>query len=91
MKHITEVKIESGKVKNLIVELNLDHIILANNILDQLEEIPLDELAVLFGRGSNQIFPEDVIADFKFTGLSNYDFLFSDFLIKRNFKNILKL
>lgn len=68
--------------------MNIESIINALEILDSIEQMPLSELANEYSEKTLQNIPKPVIEEFYFTGLSNLDFLTSDFLTKKGFKNI---
>jgi len=69
----------------------MKEIIEAHKLLSDLDE--KDYLLVVkeFEVYSNQSIPKKLIDDFIWTGLSNTDFLFSDFLNKYGLKNLTQL
>lgn len=74
---------------NMIVKENiftkLKH---ALDLIDSIHLMELHELKDQFNVVSKQNIPDSICDDFIYTGLSNIDFLRSDFLLKHGFKNI---
>lgn len=56
--------------------------------IKKLNDTDIDVIASHFARESQQIISPEIVADFKKTGLSNEQFLTSDFLEKHGLKNI---
>lgn len=51
----------------------------------------LKNVADVFGVVLGQVFTDELLEEFKKTGKQNIDFLFSDFLPKKGYRNILKV
>ncbi len=61
----------------------MEYILKAIETLNDLEERELNFIASEFAVLSKQLIPQNVIDDFRFTGLNNIDFLCSDYLIQK--------
>lgn len=69
----------------------MKEIIEAHKLLSDLDEKDIYEVARDFEKYSRQIIGVNIISDFIILGLSNIDFLFSDFLNKYGLKNLAQL
>ncbi len=76
-KHIEEAHRTMGKIKDCYMFL-----MSANNA-------GIEEIARVFGIASNQVFPPELIEEFKATGEQNLNFLTGTFLIEKGYKNLL--
>ena len=66
-------------MKALLLAIEIETLYNSMDILEVVKE---------FEKYSNQIIPEQVLINFKFTGLSNVDLLTSDFLNNYGLKNL---
>ena len=62
--------------------------IIATNLINQLDKMMIRDVVDMFQIFTGQSVPEDAIFTFHKTGLTNQDFLFSDFLHRYNLKNL---
>lgn len=60
------------------------------NIIQYYETLSIEYLVEQFEEHTGQIVPEEAIRKFKMIGLSNIDFLTSDFLNNYNLKNLIQ-
>lgn len=60
----------------------------AIEIISKFDNTDFDSCVSQFEEYTNQKIPQDVIRRFKTIGLSNTDFLFSDFLNQYGYKNL---
>jgi hypothetical protein len=68
--------------------MNFREVLKAILLLRELDNMSLKEVAERCAKFSNQIIPDEVVESFSMTGLSNEDFLTSDFLEKYNLNPI---
>jgi len=54
----------------------------------RVDAMSLADLAASFAEYSEQEIPPAIVSDFRFRGLSNIDFLMSDFLKRHSLKNL---
>lgn len=69
----------------------MDEILDAIDLLHKYEKMELKEVAKLFCTESGQEIPHNVVEDFLYCGLNNIDFLTSDYLNQRGFKNLYQI
>lgn len=69
----------------------MENIIEAYNLLDSLDKKPFKEVVKDFEDYSKQTVCESAIHDFNFLGMTNTDFLFSDYLNRYGLKNLNQL
>jgi hypothetical protein len=77
--YIKEAHRTMGKIKE-----SYQFLLMANNAA-------LEDTARVFGIASGQLFPPDIIKEFKALGKQNLDFLTSNFLIEKGYKNLLSV
>lgn len=68
--------------------MNITEIKQAIQILQYVDRIDLQEVVELLNKETAQTISADVVKKFRLTGLSNVDFLTSDFLMQEGYKNI---
>lgn len=73
------------------MEKSMKELAKALDLIKHYERKPLFELAKEFNLFSGQTIPNSILWEFGYTGLSNIDFLTSDFLIKKGFKNLIQI
>ena len=62
--------------------------IVATNLINKLDRMMFRDVVDMFQIFTGQSVPEDAIFTFYTTGLTNQDFLFSDFLHRYDLKNL---
>lgn len=63
----------------------------ALNLLNKYDSLKLEDVVKEFEIYSNQEISKVIIRDFRMTGLSNIDFLTSDFLLRYGLKNLTQI
>ncbi len=69
----------------------MKELIAALELRRKYNKMDLDDVAAEFSEFSDQYIPRSVVEDFRFTGLSNCDFLTSDFLNQHGINNLLQI
>lgn len=71
--------------------MKMENLVSAIRLVGKYEMMDLEDVVKEFEAYSNQIIPEEVVQEFRFTGLSNVDLITSDFLIQHGLLNIFSL
>jgi hypothetical protein len=67
----------------------MEALILAVEVQKRYNRMPLEDMVVEFEKFTNQKVPQEAIEEFKFIGLNNVDFIYSNFLSRWGLKDLL--